>query len=106
MTERHLHLRARITEPGGTTRTLAFEGQEARTLRALVNAGDSGVTSLEISTWALRVSHYVFKLRKAGLVIVTLREKHDGPVPGEHGRYVLRSTVAIVEPGTGRDVAA
>ena len=106
MRGRHLHIRASVAEADGTLRTLAFEGQEARTLRALIESGERGITSLEISTWALRVSHYVFKLRRAGLVIETQREPHDGPVPGKHGRYFLRSRVRIVEPGIGRDVAA
>ena len=106
MMMRHLHIRASVAEADGTSRTLAFEGQEARTLRALIEAGDRGVTSLEISSWALRTSHYVFKLRGAGLVIEMVRERHDGPVPGHHGRYRLLSRVSIVEPGAGREVAA
>jgi hypothetical protein len=35
---RQLYLRARITEADGSARTLAFEGQEARTLRAVAAA--------------------------------------------------------------------
>jgi len=106
MTPRISFIRVQILEPEGATRTVAFEGQEARTLRALIEAGERGVTSLEISTWALRVSHYVFKLRRAGLLIETRREPHEGPVPGKHGRYFLRSHVAIVEPATHSEAAA
>lgn len=70
-------------------------GQTARSLRALVDAGSKGVTALEVSTWALRFSAYCFDLRhKHGLVIDTLREVHPG---GWHGRHVLRSAVVIVE---------
>jgi hypothetical protein len=106
MTRPHVRIRASVTEADGMSRTLAFEGQEARTLRALVEAGERGVTSLEISTWALRTSHYIFKLRRAGLTIETIREPHDGPVPGKHGRYVLRSRVCILEPLDQRAAAA
>lgn len=83
-------------------RTLTFEGQEARTILALVEAGPRGVTSLEISSWALRLAHYAMKLRRAGLVIDMVREKHDGPVRGHHGRYFLRSRVRLIDGGTER----
>ena len=72
------------------------EGQEARTLLALASAGAAGVTALEISTWALRVSHYVFKLRGHGLLVDMEREPHHGPVPGRHGRYRLRTAIQIL----------
>jgi len=79
------------------------EGQEARTLEALHQAGTRGVTALDVSnTWALRLSHYVFKLRKRGLAIDTERERHHGPVPGTHGRYVLRSNIQIILEGCAR----
>lgn len=75
------------------------EGQEARTLNALVTAGSAGITSLDISTWALRTSHYIYKLRKLGLSIDMEREPHAGPVPGKHGRYRLRTAIQILEDG-------
>ena len=75
------------------------EGQEARTLLALHNAGAAGVTALEVSNWALRLSHYVFKLRALGLSIDMEHEQHDGPVPGRHGRYFLRSGIWIIDAG-------
>jgi hypothetical protein len=72
-------------------------GQTARSLLALVKAGLSGVTALEVTCWALRFSAYCFDLRhRHGLVIDTIRENHDG---GWHGRHVLRSPVQIVEGG-------
>jgi hypothetical protein len=82
--------------PDGGVQTVV--GQEARTLRALVAAGSAGITSLDIATWALRTSHYIFKLRGYGLVIEMERENHAGPVPGLHGRYHLRSRVELIEP--------
>ena len=66
-------------------------------LKALVEAGDRGVTALEISSWALRLSHYIFILRRDyGLDIETRDEPHDG---GTHGRYFLRSTVILEDDG-------
>ena len=78
---------------------LAFTvmGQTAKALRALVEAGVTGVTALEVTTWALRLAAYVHDLRKRhGLTIETLREGHEG---GWHGRYVLRAAVRLVEGG-------
>ena len=64
-------------------------------LKALVDAGPRGVTALEMSSWALRLGHYIFILRRThGLLIETLREDHDG---GTHARYRLISDVNIVE---------
>jgi hypothetical protein len=72
------------------------EGQFARTLIALHEAGDRGITALEMSSWALRLAHYVFMLRKAGLAIDMEREKHEGQAPGLHGRYFLRTGIHIL----------
>ncbi len=85
---------ARITIrlPDGSRQT--FRGREAWTLRHLLNAGASGLTTLEQP--APRWSHYVFKLRKAGLVISTDREMHGGAYPGNHGRYRLETPVTVV----------
>jgi hypothetical protein len=70
-------------------------GQTARTLLALVKAEAAGVTALEIASWAFRLSHYVMVLRhKHRLAIPLLWEAHEG---GKHGRYVLRSSVTILE---------
>lgn len=81
----------------GADRICEVEGQEARTLAALHDAGATGITALEVSTWALRLAHYVMKLKKLGLSIDMVREKHSGPVPGWHGRYILRSQVSILD---------
>jgi hypothetical protein len=78
--------------PDGSRQT--FQGREAWTLRHLLNAGPAGITTLEQP--APRWSHYVFKLRKAGLVITTARESHSGAYPGSHGRYRLETPVTIV----------
>lgn len=78
--------------PNGSRQT--FQGREAWTLRHLLSAGPTGITTLEQP--APRWSHYVFKLRKAGLVISTDRESHSGPYPGSHGRYRLETPVTVV----------
>ena len=76
---------------------IVVTGQVAKALEALVRCGAKGVTALEVCTWAYRFAAYVHNLRRDyGLVIETLREPHRG---GWHGRYILHSPVAIVEPG-------
>lgn len=81
----------------GSDRICEVEGQEARALTALHDAGAAGITAQEVSTWALRLAHYVMKLKKLGLSIDMVREKHSGPVPGWHGRYFLRTAIQIIE---------
>jgi alkylation response protein AidB-like acyl-CoA dehydrogenase len=71
-----------------------FTRRDAWTLAALVAANDKGVTPIERP--APRWSEYVRRLRKAGLVIETIPEKHGGPYKGTHGRYVLRSVVTVI----------
>ena len=74
-------------------------GQNAKTLLALVKAGATGVTALEVAAWAFRLSHYVLILRRRhDLSIETLMEGHEG---GKHARYVLRSSVTILAPVSG-----
>lgn len=69
-------------------------GREAETISALVNAGASGITSLETfrAGWAVRLAAYIRELRKMGVPIRTTREPHDG---GNHGRYILENHVEI-----------
>ena len=74
-----------------------------QTLRALLEAGNRGTTALEMSSWALRLGHYVFILRhKYGLDIETKTEPHDG---GHHARYVLHSQVRLIDADAGRAAA-
>ena|SRR5215207_4184360 len=76
-------------------RALTFEGREADTLNRLVRRGGLGMTSIE--NHGPRISHYVMKIRRAGLVVDTVREPHDGGFPGKHGRHFLRSPVRVLE---------
>ncbi len=79
--------------PGGEP--FIVSGQIAKVLLALVEAGEAGITPLAQETWSLRLSDHVRTLKnRRGLVIVTLWGKHD---EGRHARYVLRSTVTIIE---------
>ena len=72
-----------------------FVGREAWTLRHLIDIGSVGVTTIDHP--APRWSHYVYKLRQAGLVISTEYEPHTGSFPGTHGRYRLETPVTIVK---------
>ena len=99
-----LTLRFRIA---GSDITHTVRGQEARSLAALVAAGSAGITALEVSTWALRLAHYCYKLKKLGLTIDCEREPHGGIAPGKHGRYRLKTAVEIIEaPAAGNVEAA
>ena len=76
---------------------MTFAGREAWTLKRLVDAGPIGVTTVDHP--APRWSHYVYKLRKAGLTITTDYEPHKGDFPGNHGRCRLETPVSIVPQG-------
>jgi len=82
----------RVEPDGGT---YVAKGRDAWALTHLHKAGMRGCTP--ICTPGPRWSHYVFCLRKAGLVIETIHEKHGGPFPGTHARYVLHTPISIVE---------
>lgn len=78
---------------------LMFKGRDAWALMELVRAGAKGCTPIDHP--GPRWSGYVHKLRKAGLAIDTIHERHGGEFPGRHARYVLRSRVRIIEDGDG-----
>jgi hypothetical protein len=83
--------------PGG--RVASFVGREAWCLRHLLAAGSKGLTTIDRP--APRWSHYVFKLRKAGLAISTDFGLHDGSYPGHHGRYRLETPLSVVDLDIG-----
>ena len=72
-----------------------FRGRYAWTLLCLIEAGEQGCTPVEQP--APRWSHYVFWLRRNGIAIETITEKHGGAYAGTHARYVLRCPVEVVE---------
>lgn len=84
-------LRVRIM-PGGPMVTVA--GRNAWALNALMKAGANGCTPIDHP--GPRWSSYVHKLRRAGISIETISEAHGGPFAGEHARYVLRSTIEVI----------
>ncbi|TNM66471.1 winged helix domain-containing protein [Aliirhizobium smilacinae] len=96
MTQR-LEIIARILPDGMAFRVL---GRDAWALRNLVNAGSAGCTPIDHP--GPRWSHYVFKLRKRGLIIETIDEKHGGQFSGSHARYVLQSKVLILRDSDRR----
>lgn len=79
-------------EPDGAI--LRVVGRDAWCLRQLLNSGDRGFTTLENP--APRVSHYIFKLRRAGLIIESKEEKHGGLYSGRHSRYILHTRIRVL----------
>jgi len=70
-----------------------YTGRQAWTLQQLVASGSSGITPIERP--APRWSDYVLHLRRSGLTIETIPEKHSGLFAGIHGRYVLHDKVKL-----------
>ena len=85
-------------------RELRLKGREAWTLNALIEAGARGVTPRERP--APRWSHYVYRIRRIGIEVETLRETHGGPYAGHHGRYVLGTPVEVLSIGCANREAA
>jgi len=85
----HITVRVGSAEPVQT-----FQGRFAWALSQLIAAGPRGVTPIERP--APRWSHYVYRLRRSGIPIKTLPEKHGGAFAGRHGRYVLSAPVIVV----------
>ncbi|GLS18761.1 hypothetical protein GCM10007874_17780 [Labrys miyagiensis] len=86
-------VRAMVIRVGETAHT--FEGRAAWALSNLIKAGSKGCTPIENP--APRWSHYVFLLRRAGLVVETVTENHGGAYAGHHARYVLRSPIEVLQ---------
>lgn len=71
--------------------------REISTLRELINAGDVGVTSGDLSSfgWARRTAAYVYNLRRAGIPIQTRRMRvYDGACVA-----LYRLTLPVIEIG-------
>ena len=79
---------------GDDTREVKFTGREAETLLQLMDAGERGVSSLTHP--GIRLSHYVMKLRRAGVNIETNMRPFGGAFPGEYGAYILRSKCRVL----------
>jgi Winged helix domain len=85
---------------GDTGPVVTVRGRDAWALLELKAANDNGCTPIDQP--GPRWSGYVHKLRKAGIVIETIREAHGGPFSGQHARYVLRSLITILEEKGGK----
>jgi hypothetical protein len=72
-----------------------LKGARRGALTQLLAAGCGGCTP--ITHPGPRWSDYVFKLRREGLNIETVTEKHGGIYAGPHARYVLRTPVSVLE---------
>ncbi len=72
-----------------------YVGRVAWALRKLIDAGASGCTPIDHP--GPRWSHYVWVLRRDGIGVETITERHGGPFPGTHARYVLRSPISIID---------
>lgn len=81
---------------GATTETMC-KGRVAWALERLIEAGPQGVTP--IGCPGPRWAAYVHKLRRLGIHIATVPERHEGPFPGRHARYVLLTKVKAVGHG-------
>lgn len=80
-----------IHHDNGTTNEIAVSGRDWWALECLIAAGKGGCTSIERP--APRWSGYIHNLRGFGVPIETVHERHEGPFPGTHARYVLRARV-------------
>lgn len=87
-----LIVKVQIGESGAV---VTVRGRDAWALLELHAANDNGCTPIDHP--GPRWSSYVYMLRKAGIIVDTIHETHDGPFSGHHARYVLRSEIIIVE---------
>ena len=78
-----------------TGEELHLRGREAWCAAQLVAAGSKGITSLENP--APRLSHYIFLLRRRGLPVESVDERHAGAYAGRHCRYHLRCPVVVLD---------
>jgi hypothetical protein len=83
-----------VTPTGGEPFPLTVKGRPKWALKALIEAGARGITSLENP--APRWSGYIHLLRGMGVPIETQHEPHGGEFSGHHARYILQAQVRFV----------
>lgn len=83
-----------VTPTEGEPFTVTVGGRPRWALKALIEAGARGITSLENP--APRMSGYIHLLRGMGVPIETIHEPHGGEFAGHHGRYRLLAQVRPV----------
>jgi hypothetical protein len=86
-----------VIPTGGEPFPIAVKGRLKWALKALLEAGGRGCTSLENP--APRWSGYIHQLRALGVEIETRHEPHGGEFAGHHGRYILQSAVRFMALG-------
>lgn len=89
---KRLKVSARVLPDG---KPIVVQGRDAWMLQELIGRGERGCSSLEYP--GRRISHYVLKLRRAGFVIETADERHEGAWGGIHGRYRLQGEVEVLD---------
>ncbi len=90
----HAVIEFRVYYSDSTIKVFQTKGRKAQTLVCLVEAGNRGLTSEEVASWALRLASYIYDLKNDyGIDIETTLEPHKG---GKHGRYRLLSLVEII----------
>ena len=82
-----------VTPTSGEPFTIVVGGRTKWALTELLNAGSRGVTP--ITNPAPRWSAYIRKLRLLDVEVETVWLDHGGDFAGRHGKYVLRSGVAL-----------
>ena len=91
-----------IRNPKSEVRSVTVTGRDEWALRQLISSALKGCTPIDNP--APRWSAYVHNLRDMGFDIETITERHGGPFPGNHARYVLHSHVVCL--GEADDEAA
>ena len=102
MSRARLYLEVEILDNPDVMSIVTLKGRDAWALLELHRAGTEGCTPL--THVGPRWSGYVYNLRKAGLLVETVHERHEGQFAGRHARYVLRSRVRLL--GEPMQVAA
>lgn len=79
-------------------------GRAAWMLLKLADHGARGCSYTD--TPAPRLSSYIHRLRRAGVPIRSVRERHGGDFPGHHSRYFLGPDVTVtrIESGERADL--
>lgn len=77
--------------PNSAVRFSLHPSRERDVLEALIEAGATGCTFYDAP--APRWAASIYRLRRRGVEVETIREPHGGPYPGTHARYFLRSVV-------------
>lgn len=84
-------LRVKVKDENGDAKEITATGRVLWALEQLAEGPRTPITRP-----APRWSDYVFRLRNEGVNIETDTVPHDGPYPGTHAQYHLRSTITFL----------